>query len=71
MNSITQHIKKVAFAGLIPVMLTSCFKDKPFPLYGNRPSAVIDYTYAATADTLQDKTYAAFISSNGGYFCGK
>jgi predicted alpha-1,6-mannanase (GH76 family) len=68
MNSITQHIKKVALTGLIPVLLTSCFKDKPFPLYGNKPSPVIDYTYAATADTLQDKTYAGFISSNGAYF---
>jgi predicted alpha-1,6-mannanase (GH76 family) len=68
MNSITQHIKKVALAGLIPVLLTSCFKDDPFPLYGNKPSPVIDYTYAATADTLQEKTYTAFISSNGNYF---
>lgn len=68
MNSITQHIKKVALAGLIPVMLTSCLKDKPFPLYGNKPSAVIDYTYAATSDTLQDKTYATFLSANGNYF---
>ena len=68
MNIITQHIKKVALAGLIPVMLTSCLKDKPFPLYGNKPSAVIDYTYAATSDTLQDKTYATFLSANGNYF---
>jgi predicted alpha-1,6-mannanase (GH76 family) len=68
MNNITQHIKKVALAGLIPVMLTACFKDKPFPLYGNKPSAVIDYTFAATADSMQEKTYAAFISANGNYF---
>ncbi|RFZ85072.1 glycosyl hydrolase family 76 [Mucilaginibacter terrenus] len=68
MNSITQYIKKVALAGLIPVMLTSCLKDKPFPLYDNKPSAVINYTFAATADTLQDKTYATFLSANGNYF---
>jgi len=68
MNSITQHIKKVALAGLIPVMLTACFKDKPFPLYGNKPSAVINYTFAATADSMQEKTYTAFISTNGNYF---
>nr|WP_082855814.1 glycoside hydrolase family 76 protein [Mucilaginibacter sp. L294] len=68
MNNITQNIKKVALAGLIPVMLTACLKDKPFPLYGNKPSAVINYTFAATADTMQDKTYSAFISSNGNYF---
>lgn len=68
MNSITQHIKKVALAGLIPLMLTSCLKDKPFPLYGNKASAVINYTFAATADTLQEKTYTTFLSSNGNYF---
>jgi predicted alpha-1,6-mannanase (GH76 family) len=68
MNNITQHIKKVALAGLIPVMLTSCFKDKPFPLYGDKPSVKVDYTYAKTADTLQDKTYATFLSANGNYF---
>jgi predicted alpha-1,6-mannanase (GH76 family) len=68
MNSITQHIKKVALAGLIPVMFTACFKDKPFPLYGNKPSVVINYTFAATADSMQEKTYAAYISANGNYF---
>ncbi|MFD0767281.1 glycoside hydrolase family 76 protein [Mucilaginibacter lutimaris] len=68
MNSITQNIKRVALAGLIPVMLTSCLKDKPFPLYGNKASEVINYTFAATADTLQDKTYSTFLSSNGNYF---
>jgi predicted alpha-1,6-mannanase (GH76 family) len=68
MNNITQHIKKVALAGLIPVMLTACLKDKPFPLYGDKPSVKVDYTYAKTADTLQDKTYATFLSANGNYF---
>ncbi|MEB0262103.1 MULTISPECIES: glycoside hydrolase family 76 protein [unclassified Mucilaginibacter] len=68
MNSITETIKRVALAGLIPVMLTSCLKNNPFPLYGNKASAVINYSYAATADTLQEKTYTTFLSSNGNYF---
>ncbi|MBB5394698.1 glycoside hydrolase family 76 protein [Mucilaginibacter sp. AK015] len=68
MNSIIQHIKKVALAGLIPVVLTSCLKDKPFPLYGNKPTPAVDYTFAATADSLQEKTYTTFLSANGNYF---
>lgn len=68
MNNITQYMKNVVLAGIIPVMLTSCLKDKPFPLYGNKPSPVINYTFAATADTMQEKTYAAFISADGNYF---
>lgn len=68
MKVITQHIKKVALFGLIPAMLTSCLKDKPFPLYGNKPTAPVNYTFAATADSLQDKTYTTFISANGNYF---
>jgi predicted alpha-1,6-mannanase (GH76 family) len=68
MKVITQHIKKVALFGLILAMLTSCLKDKPFPLYGNKPAPVVDYTFAATADSLQDKTYTTFISANGNYF---
>lgn len=68
MKIITQHIKRAALAGLVPLMLTSCLKDKAFPLYGDRPSVQIDYTYAATADSLQEKTYTTFISANGNYF---
>ncbi|RYU92141.1 glycosyl hydrolase family 76 [Mucilaginibacter terrigena] len=68
MNIITQHIKKVVLAGLIPVILTSCLKDKPFPLYGNKPTTPVDYTFAATADSLQEKTYTTFLSANGNYF---
>ncbi|MDB5286790.1 MAG: hypothetical protein JWR05_1739 [Mucilaginibacter sp.] len=68
MKVITQHIKKVALFGLILAMLASCLKDKPFPLYGNKPAPVVDYTFAATADSLQDKTYTTFISANGNYF---
>lgn len=55
-------------AGLIPVMFTSCLKDKAFPLYGNKPTAAVDYKYAATADSLQEKTYSTYLSANGYYF---
>jgi predicted alpha-1,6-mannanase (GH76 family) len=63
-----QYIGKVALAGLIPLMLTSCLKDKPFPLYGNKPAAVINYTWAETADSLQTATYTNYLSANGNYF---
>jgi len=68
MKIITQHIQKWAFAGLIPLVLTSCLKDKPFPLYPNNKTATVDYKYAATADSLQEKTYSTYLSANGNYF---
>jgi predicted alpha-1,6-mannanase (GH76 family) len=68
MKIITHYIKQVAFMGLIPLMLTSCLKDKPFPLYPNKVTAVVDYKYAQTADSLQEKTYSTYLSANGNYF---
>ncbi|MCS3736736.1 glycoside hydrolase family 76 protein [Mucilaginibacter dorajii] len=68
MKIITHHIKQAAFMGLIPIMLTSCLKDKPFPLYPNKVTAVVDYKYAETADSLQEKTYRTYLSANGNYF---
>lgn len=68
MKIITHNIKRVVLAGMVPLMLTSCFKDKPFPLYGNKPTATVDYKFAATADSLQDKTYSTYLSANGNYF---
>jgi predicted alpha-1,6-mannanase (GH76 family) len=68
MKIITQYIKSMACAGLIPLMFTSCLKDKPFPLYPNKQTATVDYKFAATADSLQDKTYSTYLSSNGNYF---
>ncbi len=68
MNIITQHIKQIALAGIVPLMLTSCLKDKPFPLYPGKVTPKVEYKYALTADTLQEKTYNAYISSNGNYF---
>jgi predicted alpha-1,6-mannanase (GH76 family) len=68
MKIITQYIQKGAFAALVPLMLTSCLKDKPFPLYPNNKTATVDYKYAATADSLQEKTYSTYLSANGNYF---
>src|SRR5438094_997509 len=68
MKITTQHIQKWAFAGLIPLVLTSCLKDKPLPLYANNKTATVDYKYAATADSLQEKTYSTYLSANGNYF---
>ncbi|WP_460680891.1 glycoside hydrolase family 76 protein [Mucilaginibacter koreensis] len=65
----TRYITMAAVAGLTSLSLGSCLKDKPFPLYENGPkTAPVNYTYAATADSLQTATYNTFISANGSYF---
>ncbi|WP_207435920.1 glycoside hydrolase family 76 protein [Sabulibacter ruber] len=46
--------------------LSAC-EDDPFPLY-DRPSTVAVYNWAATADSLQDKTNSTFLSADGKYF---
>ena len=68
MKNLTNYAGKMVFAGLIPLMLISCLKDKAFPLYGNKPAVVVNYTWAATADSLQTATYNNYISANGFYF---
>ncbi|MDN3582780.1 glycoside hydrolase family 76 protein [Mucilaginibacter flavus] len=68
MNTITHYIKQAALMGLIPIVLTSCLKDKPFPLYPNKVTAPVNYKYAETADSLQEKTYSTYLSANGNYF---
>lgn len=67
-NKVINNIAIAALMGGMALSFSSCLKDKPFPLYGNRASVKVDYKYAQTADTLQDKTYTTFISSNGNYF---
>ena len=67
-NKVINNIAMLALTGGVAMGFSSCLKDKPFPLYGNRASVKVDYKYAQTADTLQDKTYTTFISSNGNYF---
>ncbi|WP_158557059.1 glycoside hydrolase family 76 protein [Mucilaginibacter conchicola] len=64
-----KNIKRFALLCTATLALTSCLKDKPFPLYGKQAtSPKFDYTYDKTADTLQEKTYTTFLSSNGNYF---
>jgi predicted alpha-1,6-mannanase (GH76 family) len=63
-----KDIKSLGLAALFPLVLSSCLKDKPFPLYGVRQTVTVNYTYAATADSLQEKTYNTYISPNGNYF---
>jgi predicted alpha-1,6-mannanase (GH76 family) len=64
----TQNIGKLVMAGIVPLMLSSCLKDKPFPLYGNKAAVVINYSWAETADSLQTATYTNYLSANGNYF---
>ncbi|MCJ8209028.1 hypothetical protein MUY27_04860 [Mucilaginibacter sp. RS28] len=63
-----QNITRLALVSVTALTLTSCLKDKPFALFPNQVSAKINYTFAATADTLQEKTYTTFLSANGNYF---
>jgi len=67
-NKVFRNLAVVALAGGVAVSFSSCLKDKPFPLYGNKASAKVQYKYAETADSLQEKTYTTFISANGNYF---
>lgn len=68
MKTHKDQLRILATASLVVLTLSSCLKDKPFPLYGNKPSDTVNYSYALTADTLQEKTYTAYISTNGNYF---
>jgi predicted alpha-1,6-mannanase (GH76 family) len=68
MKTMIQHIKHIALAGVLPLVLSSCLKDKAFPLYPGKVTPKVEYKYAPTADTLQEKTYSTYLSSNGNYF---
>ncbi|WP_168194079.1 glycoside hydrolase family 76 protein [Pontibacter sp. SGAir0037] len=54
--------------GLLSSMLifSSC-DEEPIPLY-DRQTPVVTINWAATADSLQDKTYDVFLSTDGKYF---
>ena len=67
-NKVFRNLAAIALAGGVVASFSSCLKDKPFPLYGNKASAKVEYKYAETADSLQEKTYTTFISANGNYF---
>ncbi|RYY36656.1 MAG: glycosyl hydrolase family 76 [Sphingobacteriaceae bacterium] len=61
--------KLLIIVACLPLALSSCLKDKQFPLYGEenqRPP--VSYNWALTADSLQDKLYGSFLSSNAKYF---
>jgi predicted alpha-1,6-mannanase (GH76 family) len=65
------HAKMFATSGALVLasLLSSCLKDKAFPLYDDQQVvAPVSYNWAATADSLQDKTYSGFLSANGKYF---
>ncbi|KAA3438773.1 glycoside hydrolase family 76 protein [Rufibacter hautae] len=64
----TIHFQRLLCIGLIAVLgvFSSC-EEEPFPLY-DRDSEVVVYNWAATADSLQDKTYSTFLSTDGKYF---
>jgi predicted alpha-1,6-mannanase (GH76 family) len=54
---------------MLLLLLASCAKDKAFPLYGKgntRPPVI--YNFALTADSLQEKLYSTFLSTNSKYF---
>ncbi|RVU03030.1 glycosyl hydrolase family 76 [Mucilaginibacter limnophilus] len=62
------NIKILIAIAWLPFAITSC-KDEAVPLYGDqnqRPP--VNYTWATTADSLQDKLYSTFLSSNAKYF---
>jgi predicted alpha-1,6-mannanase (GH76 family) len=63
-------IKMLILSGglLTSSVMTSCLKDKAIPLYDDKPVAPISYNWALTADSLQEKTYSAYLSANGKYF---
>lgn len=68
MKITTLNITKAAVIAAVPLLMTSCLKDKATPLYPGRETAQVNYTWAETADSLQSATYTTFISANGNYF---
>lgn len=50
------------------LLVSSCSLEDGSPLYDSGRTTTVDYTWAKTADSLQDVTYTTFISSNGKYF---
>ncbi len=49
-------------------LFSSCLKDDPYPLYGKDERPAIIYNWKATADTLQEATYLAFLAGDGKTF---
>lgn len=63
-------MKFIGAAGVIFLfaLSVSCSKEKGYPLYGNQKTPEIKYNWSATADSLQDATYLAFLASDGKTF---
>ncbi|WP_345209930.1 glycoside hydrolase family 76 protein [Mucilaginibacter gynuensis] len=62
-------IKTITLAAFVPMVLSSCLKDKAFPLYdSNNQRPPVNYTWDKTADSLQEKLYTTYLSSNAKYF---
>jgi predicted alpha-1,6-mannanase (GH76 family) len=53
---------------LIATVTSSCLKDKATPLYDDQPVAPINYNWALTADSLQDRINSSYLTANGKYY---
>ncbi|WP_295771317.1 glycoside hydrolase family 76 protein [uncultured Mucilaginibacter sp.] len=63
-------IKAFSISGAILLVTgaSSCLKDKAVPLYNDEQVAAVNYSWAATADSVQDRLYSSYLSANGKYF---
>lgn len=58
----------IGYIGILAIVFSfSSCGDDPVPLY-NRQTPVVSYNWNATADSVQEKTYATFLSSDNRYF---
>jgi hypothetical protein len=58
----------IFYIGILTIVFAfSACDDDPVPLY-DRQTPVATYDWSATADSLQEKTYSTFISSDSKYF---
>ena len=65
MKKIFDHIKGMtAIAGLLTIA-TSCTEDDLGPLRNPVEQVTTEYTWAATADSMQTATYNTYLTSNG------
>lgn len=63
--------RPLLLTALLLVMITcfsSCFKEDPYPLYGKDTRPPVSYNWKATADSLQEATYLAFLAGDGKTF---
>lgn len=63
--------KTLLLTVMLVVMVTcfsSCLKEDPYPLYDKDGKPPISYNWKATADSLQEATYLAFLAGDGKTF---